>query len=69
MEKEMYTSVRLCDKLHGQRLVSWPRSWFRDVENLEKKEKEKKGKREREKRSFVKHVPRFVLERGFQLIR
>lgn len=46
----MYTSVRLCDKLHGQRLVSWPRSWLRDVENLEKKEKEKKGEREREKR-------------------
>lgn len=44
MEKEMYTSVRLCDKLHGQRLVSWPRSWFRDVENLEKKEKERERK-------------------------
>lgn len=65
----MYTSVRLCDKLHGQRLVSWLRSWLRDVENLKKKErKRREGEREREKRSFVKHDPRFVLERGFQLI-
>ena len=48
----MYTSVRLCDKLHGQRLVSWLRSWLRDVENFKKKkrEKEKKGEREKEKK-------------------
>lgn len=45
----MYTSVRLCDKLHGQRLVSWLRSWLRDVENLKKKEREREKGRERER--------------------